>query len=63
MKLDITFDEKTMFTPVFIKIGAQEKLLLSEGVFRQLGIIRYHPDVEPRVKKRKEPSIPETGST
>ena len=39
MKLDITFDEKTMFTPVYIKIGA---LLLSEGVFRQLGIIRYH---------------------
>ena len=31
MKLDITFDEKTMFTPVYIKIGAQETLLLSEG--------------------------------
>ena len=36
--------------------------LLSEGVCRLLGIIRYHLDVEPWVKKRKEPSIPETGS-
>ena len=62
MKLDITFDGKTMCTPVYIKIDAQEQLLLSEGVCRQLGIICYHPDVKPRGKKRKEPSIPETGS-
>ena len=32
VKLDITFDGKTMCTPVYIKINAQEQLLLSERV-------------------------------
>ena len=30
---------------MYIKVDAQEPLLLSEGVCRQLGIIAYHPDV------------------
>ena len=47
MDLDITFNGKTMRTPVYIKTNAHEQLLLSEGVCRQLDILRYHPDVEP----------------
>jgi len=33
-----------MMTPIYIKMGAPELLLLSEGMWRQLGIISYHPD-------------------
>ena len=46
MDLDITFDGKTMCTPVYIKMDAQDQLLLAEGVCRQLGIISYHPEVK-----------------
>ena len=44
--LDITFGGYTMSTPVYIKMDAEEQLLLSEGVCRQLGIVSYHPQVE-----------------
>ena len=47
MDLDITFNGKTMCTPVYIKTNAREQLLLSEGVCRQLDILQYHPDVKP----------------
>ena len=50
MDLDITFNGKAIRTPVYIKIDAHEQLLLSEGVCRQLEIIQYHPDVQPRHK-------------
>ena len=46
MDLDISFDGKTMRTPVYIKMDATDQLLLSEGVCRQLGVITYHPNVE-----------------
>lgn len=46
MDLDVTFDGKTMTTPVYIKCDAHEQLLLSEGVCRQLGMLHYHQDVE-----------------
>ena len=46
MDLDITFDGRTMCTPVYIKMDAQDQLLLAEGVCRQLGIVNYHPEVE-----------------
>ena len=36
----------TMCTPVYIKMDAQDQLLLAEGVCRQLGIVSYHPEVE-----------------
>ena len=55
MDLDFTFAGKTMTTPVYIKLDAEEQLLLSEGVCRQLGIIQYHPDVEPW-RHRKNPA-------
>lgn len=45
--LDISFHEKTMKTTVYVKMDAQEQLLLSEGVCRQLGIVMYHPSIEP----------------
>ena len=46
MDLDISFDDKTMCTPVYIKMDAREQLLLSEGVCRQLNILSYHADVQ-----------------
>ena len=53
--MDLTFDDKTMCTPVYIKADAHDQLL-SEGVYRQLAIIQYLPDVEPwRGWKRKQP--------
>ena len=45
MDLEITFGDKTMKTPVYIKMDAPDQLLLSEGVCRQLGIVNYHRDV------------------
>ena len=32
---------------MYVKMDAQEQLLLSEGVCRQLGIVMYHPSIEP----------------
>ena len=46
MDLDITFGDRKMTTPIYIKMDAHDQLLLSEGVCRQLGILHYHPDVE-----------------
>ena len=45
MDLDITFQDTTMHTPVYIKLDTSEPLLLSEGVCRQLYILSYHPSV------------------
>jgi hypothetical protein len=36
-----------MTTPVYVKMDARDPLLLSEGVCRQLEMIRYHPEVKP----------------
>ena len=46
MDLDISFDGKTMCTPVYIKMDAADQLLLSEGVCWQLRVITFHPNVE-----------------
>ena len=46
MELDITFDNCRMRTPVYVKMDAHDPLLLSEGVYHQLGIISYHPSVD-----------------
>ena len=40
-----------MKTPVYLKIDAKEQLLLSEGVCRQRGIVRYHEQVSPGDKQ------------
>ena len=47
MDLDITLGNKTIQTPVYIKMDAPDQLLLSEGVCRQLDIVTYHKDVRP----------------
>lgn len=56
IEMDLTFDDKTMRTSVYIKTDAHDQLLLSEGVCRQLGIVQNHPAVESwrggRKKKR-----------
>ena len=46
MDLDISFGDRTLRTPVYIKLDAHDQLLLSEGVCHQLGLIAYHEDVE-----------------
>jgi len=43
--LDISFDGRTMCTPVYIKMDAKDQLLHSEGVCNQLCIITYHSAV------------------
>ena len=45
MDLDIAFGETTIHTPVYLKMDAQEQLLLSEGVCSQLGLVTYHSGV------------------
>ena len=47
MDFDISFEDKTMSTAVYVKMDANDQLLLSEGVFNQLGIVTYHHDVRP----------------
>ena len=46
-----------MLTPVYIKMDAHDQLFLSEGVCRQLEIIRYHPEVN-EVNGLKKPEPP-----
>ena len=62
MELTLTFEEKEMKTTVYVKMDAQDQLLLSEGVCRQLGIVHYHPGVEVwrggRRKQKQEPKVP-----
>ena len=59
MDLDISFLDKTMKTPVHVKMDAHEPLLLSEGICRQMGIISYHPEVKPRKSGRVDSLEPE----
>ena len=47
MDLDISFGDKTMSTAVYVKMDANDQLLLSEGVCNQLGIVTYHHGVRP----------------
>ena len=44
-QLNIAFGETTIRTPVYLKMDAQEQLLLSEDVCSQLGLVTYHPGV------------------
>ena len=71
--MDLSFDDKNMCTPVYIKADAHDQLLLSEGVCHQLGILQYHTSVEPwrggRKRNQSRPSAeaaakatPATGS-
>ena len=61
--MDVTFDGKTMRTPVYIKANAHDQLLLSEGVCRQLGILWYHSEVEPWRGGRKQKCVRTSSGT
>lgn len=54
VELDISFNDRTMKTAVYVKMDAPEQLLLSEGVCRQLGILTYHPDVQPGSRDKRQ---------
>ena len=41
---------------MYVRKEAQDQLLLSEGVSRQLGIINYHRDVYPFKQLVKDPN-------
>ena len=47
MDLEISFDGKSLRTPIYIKMDAHDQLLLAEGVCSQLGIVEYHKGVWP----------------
>ena len=42
--LELSVGDRSMKTPVYVKMNARDQLLLSEGVCRQLQIVTYHPD-------------------
>ena len=48
MDLKISFGEKDMVSPIYVKMDTPDPLLLSEGVCRQLGIVQYHQSVQPQ---------------
>ena len=50
MDLDITFEDRTINTPVYIKMDSPTNLLLSEGVCCQLQILTYHPSISAKLK-------------
>ena len=47
MDLQVAFDGKMLVSPIYIKMGAHDQLLLSEGVYSQLGILEYYKNVWP----------------
>ena len=56
--LDVSFDGLSMCTPIYVKMDAQDPLLLSEGVCRQLGIIAYHPSIELPIRQESKEKSP-----
>ena len=42
---------------MYVRKEAQDQLLLSEGVSRQLGIISYHREVHPLKQLAKDPRV------
>ena len=61
LDLDIMFGDRTMNTPIYVKMDAKEDLLVSEGVCRQLGIVTYHPEVSPMTKGVSREQAPGSG--
>ena len=45
LELDVSFQDRTMTTDIYVKMDALEPLLLSKGLCRQLGKVTYHPEV------------------
>ena len=63
MSLRISFQDREMVTPVYIKMDSEEPLLLAEGVCRQLQIVTYHPAVLKGSKSPLEKTEPEVKTT
>ena len=57
MDLEISFDDKVVKTPIYIKMDAHDQLLLSEGVCSQLGIVEYHENVWPGHELETVPEV------
>ena len=59
LDLALEFDEKTLTTPVYLKMDSTDGLLLSEDVCRQLGIVQYHQEVRPvdKVSRNRVPQV------
>ena len=58
LEVDVSFQDCTMMTDIYVKMDASEPLLLSEGVCRQFGIVTYHPEVD-----ASQPQAQEVGAT
>jgi hypothetical protein len=54
MELTVSFGEKVTTTPVYIKMDAEDQLLLSEGLCRQLGVVTYHGEIEREASQQKD---------
>ena len=59
IEINIGFQEKAMTNPIYMKMDAPEKLLLSEGVCWQLSIISYHPEVQTSATAKPMTSLKE----
>ena len=62
MSLSISFQDRVMVTPVYIKMDSEEPLLLA-GVCRQLQIVTYHPEVLKGSQSPLEKTEPEVKTT
>ena len=54
LDLDVDFADKTMNSPIYVKMDAHDDLLLSEGICRHLGIVEYHPSVKSQMNNHTE---------
>ena len=57
LELDVSFNDHTMMTDVYFKMDASDQLLLSEGVYQQLGIVTYHPEVDASLPQAREVGV------
>ena len=55
--LDISFGDKTVRTPVYIKSNAPDQMLLSE-----VELVQYHPEMQPRTNRHPEAPDPSVSS-
>ena len=54
INIGVAFQDKTMKIAIYVKMDVHEDLLLTEGVCHQLGILTYHPEVQPLRIRRGE---------
>ena len=54
LELDVSFQDRTMTTDIYVKMDALEPLLLSKALCRQLGKVTYHPEVNASLPPAQE---------